>query len=164
MTRAPFATLLPLVCALIALPAAAQDAAVIGRDTILPGTGPGTTTGGKSSGALMQAGSEADAIKRQGLKPAVALASQLIGIAVRNQAGESVGTIEDLLIADGGRIGAIVIDVSGFLGLGGKRIAVEPGALVLRPGGQRYAAVLQMSNDTISAAQPFDPAKAIPAP
>jgi hypothetical protein len=164
MTRAPFALALAFFCAGATLPAVAQDATVIGKDTVLPGTGPGTTTGGKSGGALMQADSEADAIKRQGLRPAVALASRLIGVAVRNQAGESVGKIEDLLLTDGGRLGAVVIDVSGFLGLGGKRIAVEPGALVLRPGGERYAAVLQMSNDTISAAQPFDPAKAIPAP
>jgi hypothetical protein len=162
--RAPLATLLPLICALTALPAAAQDASVIGKDTVLPGTGPGTTTEGKSSGALMQAGSETDAIRRQGLKPATFLASRLVGVAVRNQAGESVGKIADLLITDGGRIGAVVIDVSGFLGFGGKRIAVEPGALVLRPGGDLYAAVLQMSNDTISTAPPFDPAKAIPAP
>ncbi len=31
-------------------PASAQDASVIGKDTILPGTGPGTSTDGKGWG------------------------------------------------------------------------------------------------------------------
>ena len=34
---------------------------------------------------------------------------------------------------------------------------------VLRPGGDRFSAILNMSKDTVSAAQPFDPAKVIPA-
>jgi hypothetical protein len=105
-----------------------------------------------------------DAAKRRGLKPAVFLSTKMIGVAVRNAAGDSVGKIEDLLITDGGLLRAVVIDVGGFLGLGSKLIAVEPGALVLRPGGDRYAAVLNMSKDTVAAAQPFDPAKVIPAP
>lgn len=162
--RSPLATLLPLLCTLVAAPVHAQDATVIGKDTILPGTGPGTTTGGKGGGGLMQAANAEDATKRQGLKPAVFLASKMIGVEVRNQAGDSVGKIDDLLLADGGTLKAVVIDVGGFLGIGSKRIAVEPGALVLRPGGDRFSAILQMSKDTIAAAQPFDPAKAIPAP
>jgi len=152
-----------LACMGATAPALAQDATVIGKDTILPGTGPGTTTGGTDAGGLMQAANETEALKRQGLKPAIGLASHLIGIPVRNLGGDSIGKIDDLLI-DGGRLKAVVIDVGGFLGIGSKRIAVEPGAVVLRPGGDRYSAILQMSKDTISAAQPFDPAKAIPAP
>ncbi len=159
----PRLALIPLIaCALSAAPAVAQDATVIGKDTILPGTGPGTTTGGKGGGGLMQAANETDALKRQGLKPAIGLASHLIGTPVRNLGGDSVGKIEDLLI-DGDQLKAVVIDVGGFLGIGSKQIAVEPDAVVLRPGGDRYSAILQMSKDTISAAQPFDPAKAIPA-
>ncbi|MFB0490687.1 hypothetical protein ABIE45_003273 [Methylobacterium sp. OAE515] len=157
--------LLPLAAlALAGTPAAAQDATVIGKDTVLPGTGPGTSTDGKGVGRLMEAESAEDAAKRRGLKPAVFLSTKMIGVAVRNAAGDSVGKIEDLLITDGGLLRAVVIDVGGFLGLGSKLIAVEPGALVLRPGGDRYAAVLNMSKDTVAAAQPFDPAKVIPAP
>ena len=163
MPLQPRLALIPLIaCALSAAPALAQDATVIGKDTILPGTGPGTTTGGKGGGSLMQAANEADALKRQGLKPTVALASHLIGTPVRNLGGDSVGKIEDLLI-DGGQLKAVVIDVGGFLGIGSKQIAVEPDAVVLRPGGDRFSAILQMGKDTISAAQSFDPAKAIPA-
>ncbi|MCJ2012331.1 PRC-barrel domain-containing protein [Methylobacterium sp. J-076] len=162
-SRSSLAALLPLLCTLASAPAFAQDATVIGKDTILPGTGPGTTTGGRGGGGLLQAGSVEDATKRQHLKPATFLASHMIGVEVRNLAGDSVGKINDLLLADGGSLKAVVIDVGGFLGIGSKQIAVEPDALVLRPGGDRFSAILQMSKDTISAAQAFDPAKAIPA-
>ncbi|MEL6064166.1 MULTISPECIES: PRC-barrel domain-containing protein [unclassified Methylobacterium] len=146
---------------LAAAPAHAQDASVIGHGTILPGTGPGTSTSGTGASRLMEAANAEDAAKRQGLKPVAFLTSKMIGVAVRNQAGDSVGKIDDLLITDGGTLKAVVLDVGGFLGLGSKRIAVEPGAIVLRPGGERFSAVLNMSKDTLSAAQPFDPAKAI---
>lgn len=153
---------MPLIGILATLPAHAQDATVIGKGTILPGTGPGTTTTGQGGGGLMQAANAEDAAKRQHLKPAVFMASKMIGVEVRNPAGESVGKIDDLLL-DGGTLKAVVIDVGGFLGIGSKSIAVEPSAVVLRPGGDRFSAILEMSKDTISAAQAFDPAKAIPA-
>ncbi|MCJ2060859.1 PRC-barrel domain-containing protein [Methylobacterium sp. J-048] len=151
------------VIALAGSPAGAQDASVIGNKTVLPGTGPGTSTGGAGRGRLMTAGSAEAAAKRQGLKPAAFMASTMIGVVVRNPAGDKVGTIDDLLIADGGALKAVVLDIGGVLGLGSKRIAVEPDALVLRPGGDRFSAVLNMSKDTLAAAQPFDPAKAMAA-
>ena len=155
--------LLSLAAFLAAAPAYAQDATVIGKDTVLPGTGPGTSTGGTGAGRLMEAANAQDAAKRQGLKPVAFLTTKMIGVEVRNAAGDSVGKIDNLLITDGGTLKAVVLDVGGFLGLGSKHIAVEPGALVLRPGGDRFSAVLNMSKDAISAAQPFDPAKAIAA-
>jgi hypothetical protein len=156
--------LLPLaLLALGGLPARAQDASVIGNKTVLPGTGPGTSTGGGDGGRLMAAASAEAATKRHGLKPASFMASKMIGVVVRNPAGDNVGTIDDLLIADGGALKAVVLDVGGVLGLGSKRIAVEPDALVLRPGGDRFSAVLNMSKDTVAAAHPFDPAKAMAA-
>lgn len=139
----------------------AQDATVIGKDMILPGTGPGTTADGSSGGGLMKASSVLAATRRQGLEPATVLASSVIGVEVRNLAGGNVGTIEDVLISDGGTLKALILKVGGFMGLGGKRIAIEPGALILRPGGERYAAVLAMSDDTIAAAQPFDTTKIV---
>ncbi|MCJ2139994.1 PRC-barrel domain-containing protein [Methylobacterium sp. E-066] len=155
---------LPLTVVVLAgSPAGAQDASVIGNKTVLPGTGPGTSTGGDDRGRLMSAGSAEAATKRQGLKPVSFMASTMIGVVVRNPAGDNVGTIDDLLIADGGALKAVVLDVGGVLGLGSKRIAVAPDALVLRPGGDRFSAVLNMSKDTVAAAQPFDPAKAMAA-
>ena len=119
-------------------PAGAQDATVIGKNTVLPGTGPGTSTDGKGTGRMMEAASAEDAAKRQGLKPAAFLITKMIGVPVRNAAGDSVGKIDDLLITDGGILKAVVIDVGGFLGIGSKVIAVEPGAA--GPAARRRAA------------------------
>jgi len=143
-----------------ASPTLAQPAGLGGASTIVPGSGPGTTIAGRTAGQLMEAANAEDAAKRQGLKPTTFLASKLIGVEVRNPAGGSVGKIDDLLIANGGTLEAVVIDVSRFLGLDDKRIAVEPGALVLRPGGDRFSAVLDMGTDAIAAAEPFNAAKA----
>lgn len=154
--------LLPLaLMALAASPVRAQDASVIGKGTVLPGTGPGTATDGSGVSRLMEAATADAAAKRQNLKPIAFLASKMIGVEVRNAAGDSVGKVADLLITDGGTLTAVVLDVGGFLGIGSKNIAVEPGALVLRPGGDRFSAVLNMAKDTIAAAQPFDPAQAL---
>lgn len=153
----------PILALVAASPALAQSAGLGGSSTVVPGSGPGTTLSGVSPGPLMQASNAEDAAKRQGLKPVVFLASKMIGVEVHNQAGGRVGTIEDLLITNGGTLKAVVINVSRFLGLDDKRIAVEPGALVLYPGGDRFAAVLNMGSDAISDAEPFNPAKAMAA-
>jgi hypothetical protein len=51
-------------------------------------------------------------------------ASKVIGLRVVGQDHVKVGTIEDVLVDGNGRIQAVVIDVGGFLGVGGKRVAV----------------------------------------
>lgn len=151
----------PILALMAVSPALAQQADLGGPGTIVPGSGPGTNVHGTTPGQLMQAANAEDAAKRQNLKPVTVLASRMIGVEVRNPAGGHVGTIDDLLITDGGTLRAVVINISRFLGLDDKRIAVEPGALVLRPGGDRFTAVLNMGSDTISAAKPFNPAKAL---
>jgi len=151
-----------LILALMAAsPALAQQPDLGGPGTIVPGSGPGTNVHGMTPGPLMQGANAEDAAKRQKLKPVTFLTSKMIGVEVRNAAGGHVGSIEDLLFTDGGTLRAVVINISRFLGLDDKQIAVEPGALILRPGGDRFTAVLDMGSDTIAAAEPFNPAKAL---
>jgi hypothetical protein len=52
------------------------------------------------------------------------LASNLIGTTVQNPAGESLGDINDVVIAGEGPVQAVVIGVGGFLGIGEKNVAV----------------------------------------
>jgi sporulation protein YlmC with PRC-barrel domain len=56
-------------------------------------------------------------------------ASKLIGTTVKNDAGETVGDINELLITRDGRIAAVVIGVGGFLGIGEREVAVNYSAL-----------------------------------
>ena len=50
--------------------------------------------------------------------------SRIIGSAVHNDAGERVGTVDDLIMTGDSRVTMAVIAVGGFLGLGAKLVAV----------------------------------------
>lgn len=52
------------------------------------------------------------------------LTSLFVGQAVTNQAGQSIGDINDLLFDKTGRISTAVIGVGGFLGMGEKSVAI----------------------------------------
>jgi hypothetical protein len=55
--------------------------------------------------------------------------SKLSGVDVIGQDHNKVGDIEDVLVERGGRAVAAVVEVGGFLGLGGKKVAMPFGAL-----------------------------------
>lgn len=63
-------------------------------------------------------------------------ASKLIGMDVRNSQGEEIGTIDDLIIVPGARIFA-VLQVGGFLGIGGHLVVVPFESLSMTAGGSR---------------------------
>jgi sporulation protein YlmC with PRC-barrel domain len=52
------------------------------------------------------------------------LASTLIGTSVQNGAGESLGSINDVVLSADGQVDVIVIGVGGFLGIGEKSVGV----------------------------------------
>jgi sporulation protein YlmC with PRC-barrel domain len=52
-------------------------------------------------------------------------ASKLVGLKVYNDANESVGSINDMLVDKSGTIKAVVIGVGGFLGMGEHLVAVS---------------------------------------
>jgi len=52
------------------------------------------------------------------------LASKIIGTKVKNNAGESVGTIDDLVIRPNDQVVMAVVSVGGFLGIGDRKVAV----------------------------------------
>jgi len=58
------------------------------------------------------------------LQPTQFRASKLIGSAVYDAKGESVGDVADLIVDRDGHVPAVVISVGGFLGIGNKLIAI----------------------------------------
>lgn len=56
-------------------------------------------------------------------------ASKLIGSSVVNEAGTTVGTIDDLIVTPNERVPYVVISVGGFLGLGTRYVAEPTSAL-----------------------------------
>jgi sporulation protein YlmC with PRC-barrel domain len=69
-------------------------------------------------------------------------ASELIGSSVVNDRDERIGTIDDLMIGRDDRILFAVLQVGGFLRLGGKLIAVPYESLILSGDDRRIRAVL----------------------
>ena len=52
-------------------------------------------------------------------------ASKLIGTTVKNDADESVGSINEIVLGKDGKVAAVVIGVGGFLGMGEREVAVN---------------------------------------
>jgi sporulation protein YlmC with PRC-barrel domain len=51
-------------------------------------------------------------------------ASKLVGANVYNQLGQSIGSVDDLLIGEDGKVANAVLSVGGFLGIGGKLVSI----------------------------------------
>jgi len=52
-------------------------------------------------------------------------ASKLIGAAVYNDMNEKIGSVDDLILSPEDKVVAAIIQVGGFLGAGGKLVAVQ---------------------------------------
>ena len=71
--------------------------------------------------------------------------SKVVGSTVVNEANETVGTIDDLIVTSGGQAPYAVLSVGGFLGLGTKYVVVPFTALkivdkkMVLPGGSKDA-------------------------
>ena len=86
------------------------------------------------------------------------LSSRFIGQAVTNQAGETIGDINDLLFDKTGRISAAVIGVGGFLGMGEKSVAIPFSLLSFTAdaAGKRVVTIA-LSKERLQAAPSFQP-------
>ena len=51
--------------------------------------------------------------------------SQIVGATVYNDADQRIGTVDDLIIGQGGKIETVVLSVGGFLGMGSKLVKVS---------------------------------------
>jgi hypothetical protein len=69
-------------------------------------------------------------------------ASRLIASEVINDQNEDIGTVDDLIIGDGDRVLFAVLQVGGFLGIGGSLVAVEFESLKLEKVGGALRIVL----------------------
>jgi sporulation protein YlmC with PRC-barrel domain len=58
------------------------------------------------------------------MTPANWRASEAMGLAVYNRAGERIGEIDDMILDGSGRVAAAVVGVGGFLGMGERKVAV----------------------------------------
>ena len=67
---------------------------------------------------------------------------RLLGAKVINRSGETVGTIDDLIVTQGGQIEGVVMGVGGVLGVGAKQIGVRLGALKISTADGKFTVTL----------------------
>ena len=80
-------------------------------------------------------------------------ASKLIGTNVRNDAGESIGEINEVVLDKAGKVAAVVIGVGGFLGIGEREVAVNFSSLRLAQDNSGSTVVsLNATKDALKAA------------
>lgn len=85
----------------------------------------------------------------------VARASQLTGMTVKNQHGETLGEIEDVIIAlQDGHIAYVVLDFGGWFDIGGKHVAAPWGAFKVNPESQNVT--LNMDKEKLRQAPSFE--------
>jgi sporulation protein YlmC with PRC-barrel domain len=58
-------------------------------------------------------------------------ASKLIGTKVTNMQDQSIGTIDDVVLDNDGKVVSVLVSIGGFLGLGEKRVAVAFKELII---------------------------------
>ena len=67
---------------------------------------------------------------------------RLLGAKVTNKSGEAVGTVDDLIVTQGGQIEGVVLGVGGVLGVGAKQIGVRLSALKISTADGKFTITL----------------------
>jgi hypothetical protein len=80
-------------------------------------------------------------------------ASKLIGTTVQNDANESIGKINEIILGKDGKVAAVVIGVGGFLGMGERAVAVNFKALrIAQDSNNKTTVTLNATKDSLKAA------------
>jgi sporulation protein YlmC with PRC-barrel domain len=77
----------------------------------------------------------------------------LVGKTIYDAAGDEIGDVEDVTMASGGKVDSTLVDVGGFLGIGGKRVAID--ASTLNQQGDRL--VSSMTKQQVKALPAYKP-------
>lgn len=83
-------------------------------------------------------------------------AYNMMGVAVTDTAGESIGQVNDLLIGSDGRVSTAVLGIGGLLGIGEKSVAVPFSSLAMTTGPNNERLVkVQLSKEALMQAPDF---------
>jgi sporulation protein YlmC with PRC-barrel domain len=102
----------------------AAPAAFAQTTTTPPATSPPVATPSPPA-ASPSAPTSPDGMKFYSSQPGQMRASKLIGINIKNNANETVGEINELILDKDGKIAAVVVGVGGFLGMGQHEVAMD---------------------------------------
>lgn len=90
------------------------------------------------------------------VQPTDVLSYNLIDLDVTNDAGEAIGEIKDLVIADG-KLNGYVVSVGGFLGMGDHFVMVGPSAIKVTymENEKKWMAVMNATKEELEKAPEF---------
>jgi sporulation protein YlmC with PRC-barrel domain len=109
-------------------------------------TQPGTTTAPK---ATQPGATQPQWYSHQ---PGEIRASKLIGTSVKNNAGETIGDVNEVVLSKDGKVAAVVVGVGGFLGLGEREVAIAFDSLQLTQDGNQTVATVNATKETLKSA------------
>ncbi|HWB44054.1 MAG TPA: PRC-barrel domain-containing protein [Hyphomicrobiaceae bacterium] len=80
-------------------------------------------------------------------------ASKLIGTTVKNNANESIGEINEIMLGKDGKVAAVVVGVGGFLGMGEREVAIDFDSLkVTSDSNNKMVVTLNTTKDALKSA------------
>lgn len=137
----------------VALPSLA-----LAQETVKPAT-PATAATAATTGGMTMADKATVKVTYVTAQPADVMTSKLIGLNVYNNANESVGEIEDLVLVDGKTVSAVILGVGGFLGMGERYVSVSPSSITLANKDGKLRALVDTDKDTLKSAPAFEYSK-----
>jgi sporulation protein YlmC with PRC-barrel domain len=120
---------------------------------------PATSASVAATGGMTMADKATVKVTYVTAQPADVMSSKLIGLNVYNNANESVGEIEDLVIVDGKTISAVILGVGGFLGMGERYVSVSPSSIALENKDGKLRALIDTNKDALKSAPAFEYSK-----
>jgi sporulation protein YlmC with PRC-barrel domain len=119
-------------------PAAKPDAGTTTQDKSVtsPTPAPGATTASKGDTWYSHQAGEMRA-------------SKLIGTSVKNNANETIGEVNEVVLAKDGKVAAVIIGVGGFLGIGEREVAVNFDALQHRMDNNNLVLSMNTTKDAL---------------
>ncbi|HET6468424.1 MAG TPA: PRC-barrel domain-containing protein [Geminicoccaceae bacterium] len=135
--------------------------------TAVPGAGTGPATGDTAVNTMRPAGQPRAAemygsfgrLGAEGFTGSVAggfTSEELAGRRVVDPTGNEIGTVRDLLIdPEDDTVSSVLVDVGGFLGLGGRTVALDIESVQSRPG-EEGDLVIPLTRDQIEALPAYE--------
>jgi sporulation protein YlmC with PRC-barrel domain len=121
-----------------------------------PPAQPSGTQADTGSGGMRMGETATALVRFVSVKPADVTSSSLIGTTVYNNQNESIGEIEDLVIANGKTISGVVVSTGGFLGMGERYSLIEPSSIVLNQRDGKTRAFINTTKEDLKNAPPFN--------
>ncbi len=82
-------------------------------------------------------------------------ASGIMKADIKSKAGDTIGSIEDIIINSDGKAVGIVADVGGFLGIGDRDVLLDWKSVTIQRNGDTLSVTTDLDKNTISQKQPY---------